>query len=132
MAFLVERGGVELTFRVPVVDLHALTPSTLLESSGAVFHDISFTQSRNGNLEVGCGVYVAYAGFSFDLGGVRSHCVVTKVGGIATRCLDDMRRALTAKGDGETTVVRYFNIGDKNNELVKNRLGHFCHKSIIS
>ena len=121
---MVERGGEELTFTVEVEDLHALTPSTFLEASGALLHDISFQQARNGNLEIGSGCYVASSGFSFDAGGVSQHTVITAVGGKRTRNLEEMRLALD-RADEDTVAVRYFIIGDKNNENVAMvRLNH--------
>ena len=52
--FTVERCGRELRdVEVAIEDLHALTPSVFLEAAGAVLHQISFMQARNGNLKVG-------------------------------------------------------------------------------
>ena len=47
-----ERGGVEVLCQVFVEDLHALTPSTFLEASGAVLHAISFMQVLSGSPQV--------------------------------------------------------------------------------
>ena len=49
-----------------------------------------------------------------------------------TPTLDALRRALTAKADGATVMVRYYNIGDKHNEQVAAvRLNHRWFKTKV-
>jgi len=125
VTYRVERGGEELTFQTPVECLHSLTPDKILEASGAVFHEISFQQARNGNLTIGEGLYIAQAGFSLDFAGVAGHSVITKVAGKPTRSLEDLETALSSRADGETVAIRYFNIGDKHNlQVAMVRLNH--------
>ena len=77
------------------------------------------SKARNGNLTIGQGLYVAFAGFSLDAAGVGTHTVVTRIGKHAVATLEQAREALLSKADGETTVVRYFNVGNKHNEEVR-------------
>ncbi|CAN0240011.1 unnamed protein product, partial [Ectocarpus fasciculatus] len=54
----VQRGGKEVTARVTVGDLHAITPAEYLDVSSSVLHPLSYQQARNFNLPVE-GVYLA-------------------------------------------------------------------------
>lgn len=45
-----------------VQDLHAVTPASFLEASGAVIHGLSYQQARNSRM-VGGQVYLAEAGY---------------------------------------------------------------------
>ena len=40
----VERGGVPITARLEVMDLHAVTPAALLQVAGSVLHSLSYQQ----------------------------------------------------------------------------------------
>jgi len=48
-----ERGGVPIEAVLPVTDLHAVTPSSLLEISGGTLHALSYQQARNNRAPVG-------------------------------------------------------------------------------
>lgn len=104
--------------RIAIEDLHGITPSTFLEAGGAVLHPISYMQARNGNLRLDSGVYVAFAGFVLDAAGVFQHTVITRVGNRRTPSLEAAEEAFRSLPDGETTTVRFFNIGDQHNEQV--------------
>ena len=49
---------------------------------------------------------MASAGFSLDASGVSQHAVVTRVGGLATRTIQEAKQAFLAKADGEAVVVK--------------------------
>eukprot|EP00967_Tisochrysis_lutea_P021777 scaffold24775_cov17-Tisochrysis_lutea.AAC.1 len=51
-----------LTVRIPVTDLHSVTPSSFLEVSGGTVHALSYQQARNNRAAVGQ-VYVAEPGY---------------------------------------------------------------------
>eukprot|EP00983_Pelagomonas_calceolata_P108026 1159410-Pelagomonas_calceolata.AAC.5 len=52
----------QLTVRIPVTDLHSVTPSSFLEVSGGTVHALSYQQARNNRAAVGQ-VYVAEPGY---------------------------------------------------------------------
>jgi hypothetical protein len=49
----VQRGGVDLKLELLVQDLHALSPTVLLEVGGCSLHALSYQQARNWNLAPG-------------------------------------------------------------------------------
>ena len=82
-------------------------------------------QARNGNLKIGSGLYVASAGFSFDAAGVKEHSIVARVGTTRTTSLQEFQKAMAAVADGNTVVVRFYNIGDRHNvQVVSVRVNH--------
>ncbi len=49
----VERGGRLVSAELAVQDLHAVSPSSFLESAGGVLHGLSYQQARNNSAHVG-------------------------------------------------------------------------------
>lgn len=49
----VERGGRLVSAELAVQDLHAVSPSSFLESAGGILHGLSYQQARNNSAHVG-------------------------------------------------------------------------------
>ena len=69
-------------FDVPVLDLHAITPSAYLEVGDCTLNDLSYQQARNHAIPLG-GAYVASAGYMLDRAGIPTGAVITEVAGHA-------------------------------------------------
>ncbi len=63
------RGGKAVTARLPVGDLHAITPSAYAEVGDAVVHTLSYEQARYFNRPTR-GVYIANPGYLFGAAGI--------------------------------------------------------------
>ncbi len=114
----VERGGAALTVRVPIQDLHALTPSTYLEAGGGVLNPFSFQQARGRALPVDAGVWLASNGYMWANGGIPDGAVLTAVGSAPTRTLDALEAALATYGDQARVTVRWFDPREPRREQV--------------
>lgn len=103
----VERGGTPVTVSLPVGDLHAITPSSFIETSGAVLHDLSYQMARHLNMPVR-GVFVASAGHMLAVAGVARGAVVTGLDGRPVASLADLRAILATLPEGARVALRYF------------------------
>jgi S1-C subfamily serine protease len=101
----IERGGEPMAVVSDVVSLHSLTPSTLLEVSGAVFHPLTLQQARHYNIPIE-GVYLAHAGYMFSMAGVVAHSLICAIGGRPVANLAAVSQILQGLADGERSTVR--------------------------
>ena len=108
-----ERGGKALSAKLPVGDLHAITPSAYAEFGDAVVHTLSYQQARHFNVPVR-GVFVANPGYVFSAAGIPRGAVVLTLNGKSTDDLKAFEQGIAALGDGERASVRYLTIDDPN------------------
>jgi S1-C subfamily serine protease len=106
------RGGALLVVTLGVGDLHAITPSSLLEVSGCVIHPLSYHQAKNHNLPVG-GAYMGKSGHMLSRAGMQAGSVFTAVGGVPTPDVAAFGAAFAALPNGSRTVLRYFALRDR-------------------
>lgn len=107
----VERLGVSLDLKVPVRDLHAITPDDYLEVGRAIVHDLSYQQARNKGLPV-AGAYVASSGYIFESTGVSAGDLIVEVDGVPVADADAVQRALEAVADKARVRLRVVDVDD--------------------
>ena len=109
-----ERGGKYVSAKLPVGDLHGITPSAYAEFGDAVVHTLSYQQARQFNVPVR-GVYVANPGYVFSAAGVPRGAVVSTLNDRKIESLEDFEAGIAQLGDGDHATVRYLAIDDPNN-----------------
>lgn len=117
LTVLVERGGSPVTVTIPVQDLHEITPDSFLEVGDAVLNELSYQQARHALVPTG-GAYVATGGYMLSGAGINARSVITAIAGQPVFDLDQAQAALEAVPDGARVPVRYFDLGDPQNERV--------------
>jgi S1-C subfamily serine protease len=113
-----ERGGKAISAKVPVADLHAITPSSYLDFGDAIVHTLSYQQARHFNVPVK-GAYVANPGYVFGAGGIPRGAVITSFDAKPIANVDDLEAAVKQMGDGDRASVRYFTIDDPNGSQLR-------------
>ncbi|MGQ0836183.1 MAG: trypsin-like peptidase domain-containing protein [Gammaproteobacteria bacterium] len=113
-----ERGGSVVSAKLPVGDLHAITPDAYLEFGDAVIHTLSYQQARHFNMPVR-GAYVANPGYSFSSAGVPRGAVITALNSKKIDGIDDLDAAVAQLGDGDRAAVRFFTIDDPNGSQLR-------------
>jgi len=108
-----ERGGRLVSTRLPVGDLHAITPSAYAEFGDVVVHTLSYQQARHLNVPVR-GVYVANPGYVFGAAAIPRGAVIRMLNDRTTDTLAEFESGLAALGDADHTTVRYLTIEDPN------------------
>ncbi len=108
-----ERGGKPVSTKLPVGDLHAITPSSYAEFGDAVVHTLSYQQARHFNVPVR-GVYVANPGYVFGASGIPRGAVITTMDSKRIDKLSDFEAGIAQLGDGDRATVRYITIDDPN------------------
>jgi pro-apoptotic serine protease NMA111 len=133
-----ERGGKLVSAKLPVGDLHAITPSSYAEFGDAVVHTISYQQARHFNVPAR-GVYVANPGYVFGSAGIARGAVLLALNGKALDTLQDFESGIAELGDGDHATVRYLTIDDPNNRELRpirmDRLwfpAHHCDRNDVS
>jgi S1-C subfamily serine protease len=114
----VERGGRSIVSKIRVDDLHAITPDEYLEFGDAIVNQLSYQQARHYNRKAE-GVYVANAGYLLSKSAIPRGAVITEMDGEAIADLDDFETALSKLADGERATVRYINMEDPQNSIVR-------------
>jgi S1-C subfamily serine protease len=113
-----ERGGRRVTERVPVGDLHSISPDAYLEFGGAVVNDLSYQQSRHYNRPIS-GVYVADPGYIFSRAGIPRDAVIFEVNDTEVHDIEDLENVLSAFADGDRGTFRYVVMEDPQNSIVR-------------
>lgn len=111
------RGGSAKEVRVPVQDLHAVSPASYLEFSGGILHALSYQQARTHAVPVR-GVVVGASGYALAEAGVRVGDVVLELDGQATPDLETLERVLAGLADGQRVSIRVFSLSDPARERV--------------
>ncbi|MBV9621379.1 MAG: PDZ domain-containing protein [Gammaproteobacteria bacterium] len=130
-----ERGGKTVSAKLPVGDLHAITPSAYAEFGDAVVHTLSYQQARHFNIPTR-GVYIANPGYVFGAAGIARGSVVLALNGHPTPTLAEFESGLAQLADGEHATVRFLTIEDPNgSELRSLRMdrlwfpAHHCERN---
>lgn len=103
----IERGGSPLQFKMPVANLHAISPSSYLEYGGAVLNNLSYELARSFGKPIR-GVYVADPGFVFSNAGIGRGAVITQFGHVAVPDLDAFQQQLERYPNGTRVSVRFY------------------------
>lgn len=111
IAVQVSRDGRLQDLRLPVADLHAITPDEYLEFGDAVVNKLSYQLARHLNRPI-AGVYVANPGYVFGSAGIPRGSVIVAMGERQVVDLDDFEAALDGLADGERVAVRFFTFDD--------------------
>jgi|HubBroStandDraft_1064217.scaffolds.fasta_scaffold01483_10 S1-C subfamily serine protease len=112
------RGGRSVAVRLPVGDLHAITPSAYTEFGDAVVHTLSYEQARYFNRPTR-GVYVANPGYVFGAAGIARGAVIVALNGAPTNTLAEFEAGIAKLGDGERAAARYVTIDDPNGSQLR-------------
>lgn len=114
----IERGGRTIVHSILVDDLHAITPDEYIEFGDAIVNRLSYQQARHYNRKVE-GVYVANAGYVLSRAAIPRGAVIYEINGIPVADLDDFEAALNELADGERATVRYINMDNSKNSIVR-------------
>ncbi|GBG32291.1 Pro-apoptotic serine protease nma111 [Hondaea fermentalgiana] len=112
------RGDETLTVELETVDLHALTPSSFLEISGAVIHPLSYMQAINNAIEAGS-VYISSSGFMLGRANVPWNAIILAVGDEETPDIATFERVIAKYPDLSTVSVRYAQVTHRHHILVR-------------
>jgi len=133
-----ERGGKLVSAKLPVGDLHAITPSAYAEFGDVVVNTLSYQQARHFNVPIH-GVYVANPGYVFSAAGITRGAIVLQLNGKPTDTLADFEAGIAQLGDGDHATVRYLTIEAPNSsELHAIRMdrlwfpAHHCDRDDVS
>ena len=114
----VVRGGESRTFRLPVQDLHEITPDEYLEIGDGMLHTLSWQMARHMNVPV-AGVYVANPGYMFSSAGIPRGAVLTELDGHPMTNLADALAVFRTLGDGQRVTVRHFTMEETRSSQLK-------------
>jgi len=106
-----ERGGRTITAKLPITDLHAITPDSYLQFGDGVLNNLSYQLARQFNVPVK-GVYVANPGYALGAAGIARGSVIVAMNSKPVNDLDDLQKILDTLGDGARATVRYFSLDD--------------------
>ena len=130
----VERGGERVEGRLPVADLHSITPDEYIEYGDGVFNKLSYQEARHFYRPVS-GVFVANPGYLFGKAAIPRGSILTGIGNAPMNDLDDFQRVIEATPQGQQLTVRFVSFDDPQNErqrIVTNDRSWFpaarCHR----
>ena len=112
VALSIERGGAAREVEVKVTNLHAVTPSRLLEVCGGVVHALSYQQARNNRGATGQ-VYVAEPGYILNRAGIPKGAIITALDGAPTPDLESFAAALRRLPHGARAPLEFFTFGER-------------------
>src|SRR6185437_13162979 len=113
-----ERGGKLVFAKLPVGDLHAITPSAYAEFGDAVLNTLSYQQARQFNVPPR-GVYIANPGYVFGAAGIPRGAVITMMDSKRVDALTDVEAHVAELGNGDRTTIRYITIDDPNSSQLR-------------
>ena len=113
-----ERGGKQLIHTVQVDDLHSITPDEYLEFGDGTVNTLSYQQARHYNRQP-TGIYVANPGYLLSKSAIPRGAVIVEVDGKPVNDLDDFEAALDKLADGARANVRYVNMENPQNSVVR-------------
>ena len=113
-----ERGGKLVSAKLPVGDLHSITPSAYAEFGDAVVNTLSYQQARHLNVPAR-GTYVANPGYVFGAAGIPRGAVILKLNGTSTDTLQQFEAGIAQLGNGDRVTARYLTIDDPNNSELR-------------
>ncbi len=114
----VVRGGDPRTFRLPVQDLHGITPDEYLEIGDGILHTLSWQMARHMNVPV-AGVYVANPGYMFSSAGIPRGAVLTELDGRPMTSLADALTVFRTLGEGQRVTLRHFTMEETRSPQLK-------------
>lgn len=114
---MIERGGSPLELKLPVIDLHGVTPDRYLSLGDGVLNDLSYQQARQLHKPLE-GIYVASPGYVLGSAGVPSGAVIVDMEGRKVHDLGGLTRILAGLVDGQQAVLRFFTFREPNREQV--------------
>lgn len=114
----VVRGGDSRTVRLPVQDLHGITPDEYLEIGDGILHTLSWQMARHMNVPV-AGVYVANPGYMFSSAGIPRGAVLTELDGRPMANLADALAIFRTLGDGQRVTLRHFTMEETRSPQLK-------------
>ena len=114
----VERGGRKIIHTILVDNLHSITPAEYLEFGDGIVNTLSYQQARHYNRKPS-GVYVANPGYLFSKAAIPRGAVIIEMDGEPVSDLDDFEAALDELADGERAKVRYVNMENPQNSVVR-------------
>jgi len=114
----IERGGEQLIHTVQVDDLHSITPDEYLEFGDGTVNTLSYQQARHYNRQP-TGIYVANPGYLLSKSAIPRGAVIVEMDGKPVNDLDDFEAALDKLADGARANVRYVNMENPQNSVVR-------------
>ncbi len=114
----IERGGIAMSFELPVTDLHVISPASFLQFGDAIVHDLSYQQARHYNRPIE-GVYIANPGYLFSTAAIPRGAVVTEFDGQPVPNIEALEAVLAKLADGEKASVRYVSLEAPRTEVLR-------------
>jgi S1-C subfamily serine protease len=106
-----ERGGKSITAKLPITDLHSITPDSYLQFGDGVLNTLSYELARQFNVPVK-GVFVANPGYALGAAGIARGSVIVAINAKPVNDLDELQKILDTLGDGARATLRYFSLDD--------------------
>ncbi len=114
----IERGGRKIVHSIQVDDLHSITPAEYIEFGDGIVNTLSYQQARHYNREAS-GIYVANPGYLLSKAAIPRGAVIIEMDGEPVSNLDDFEAALDELANGERAKVRYVNMENPQNSVVR-------------
>ncbi|WP_440876981.1 trypsin-like peptidase domain-containing protein [Thalassotalea sp. PLHSN55] len=107
------RNGQLLTVQITVDDLDTITPNSLVQFNGGIFHNLSYQQARHYNKPIS-GVYVASSVSNFYQAGVPNRSVITEFNGAKIKTVEDLQQQLNLVPSNSKVHLRYYDYSTPN------------------